>query len=197
MLKKTEDKELVQAILNGNRSELKIFFDEYFPRIYRFAIDRVSGDHEAAREVVQNTLSKVFLNIHRFRGDSSLFTWMCSICNNETRDFLKKQSRYRKNIVLHGNLSDLDTPSSAVDDPGVEQPDDIYGRNQKTIMIHEALDRIPAKYSSAIEWKYIEGLSINQIAERLNIGHQAAQSMLFRARMAFQAAHSELSKTKF
>ncbi len=197
MLKDAKDKELVQAVLSGNRSELKIFFDEYFPRLYRFTIDRVSGDHEVAREVVQNSLIKVFLNIHKFRGDSSLFTWMCSICNNEAHDFLIKQSRYQKNIVLHGNNSDLDTSLSAADEPSVERPDDVYGRNQKTLLIHQALDRIPTQYSNVIEWKYIEGLSINEIAERLNIGHQAAQSMLFRARMAFQAVHSELSKPKF
>ena len=48
------------------------------------------------------------------------------------------------------------------------------------------LDRLPASYGDALEWKYIEGQSVEAIGERLGIGTTAAQSLLARARRAFR-----------
>lgn len=191
MLTKLKDKELVQAILHGDERDMKRFFDEYFPRIYRFAIERVSGEPQVAREVVQTTLTKVLQNIHRFRGESSLFTWICSICNNEISDYKKKQARFNQAITLQGSPLDLDSVSDVEAGSGPDRPDEVYDRDQRTRSIHRTLDSLPATYGNVIEWKYVDGLSVEQIAERLGLGHSAAQSMLYRARMAFQALHRE------
>ena len=48
------------------------------------------------------------------------------------------------------------------------------------------LDRLPGRYGDALEWKYIEGHSVEEIGQRLGIGHTAAQSLLARARVAFR-----------
>jgi len=50
------------------------------------------------------------------------------------------------------------------------------------------LDRLPSRYGDVLEWKYVDGDSVEQIGERLGIGHTAAQSMLARARTAFREA---------
>jgi RNA polymerase sigma-70 factor (ECF subfamily) len=191
VLKQSKDKEQVQAILHGDERDMKRFFDEYFPRIYRFAIERVSGEPQVAREVVQNTLTKVLQNIHRFRGESSLFTWICSICNNEISDYKKKQARFNQAITLQGSPLDLDAVSDVEAASSPDRPDEVYDREQKARSIHRTLDSLPATYGNVIEWKYVDGLSVEQIAERLGLGHSAAQSMLYRARMAFQALHRE------
>ena len=58
--------------------------------------------------------------------------------------------------------------------------------------MHEALDYLPSRYSQALEWKYCEGLSVNEIAERLEVGAKAAESVLSRARVAFREAFATL-----
>lgn len=186
MLTDKNEKKRAQELLAGTNADSKLFFDEFFPRLYRFAINRLSGDHEATREVVQNSLSKILLNLNKFRGDSSLFTWMCSICGNEISDFLKKQTRYRQSIVLEGDLAEFQTVDSDATHAALDQPDDIYGRDQNALAIHQALDSLPAMYGNVLEWKYIEGLSVNEMSARLGISHVATQSVLYRARMAFQ-----------
>ena len=50
------------------------------------------------------------------------------------------------------------------------------------------LDRLPARYGDALEWKYVEGRSVEEIGAELGIGHTAAQSLLARARVAFREA---------
>jgi RNA polymerase sigma-70 factor (ECF subfamily) len=53
-------------------------------------------------------------------------------------------------------------------------------------IVHAVLDRLPARYGEALELKYIEGRSVEEIGDRLGIGHTAAQSLLARARVAFR-----------
>jgi len=183
------------VLLAGDESDFRRFFDDYFPRLYRFAIERLAGDQNATQEIVQSTLSKTMLNIDKYRAESSLFTWMCSICKNEIFDLQKRQAREEQVLVSGGDITDLELASQSAENLSPDQPDDIYNRDQATQMIHKILDSLPAPYGNVIEWKYIEGLSLNQIAERLNMSHSATQSILFRARQAFQEQHGELTLT--
>jgi RNA polymerase sigma-70 factor (ECF subfamily) len=61
-----------------------------------------------------------------------------------------------------------------------------YGRDEATRLVRVVLDRLPANYGDALEWKYLEGDSVESIGKRLGIGTVAAQSLLARARIAFR-----------
>ena len=193
MLTNINDKKLVSNLLSGDESDFKRFFDEHFPRLYRFADDRLKGHPDAVRDVVQATLSKTLLNLDKYRGESTLFTWMCSICRNEIYDYLRKQSKYEQNIVLKGDLSELDSGSSSAEASAVEQPAEHYQHAQNAKLIHRVMDMLPFEYGNLIEWKYLEGLSIKQMAKRMGLSQSATQSMLYRARLAFQQCHDDLS----
>jgi len=56
------------------------------------------------------------------------------------------------------------------------------------------LDRLPPRYAAALEWKYIDGLPVNEIAARLELTSKAAESMLTRAREAFREGFSILAR---
>ena len=61
-------------------------------------------------------------------------------------------------------------------------------------LIQVALDALPPRYGDVLEWKYIEGYSIKEISKRMNIGTEATQSLLARARRAFADVYSSLSQ---
>ena len=63
---------------------------------------------------------------------------------------------------------------------------------RRTIVTQVALDRLPAKYGNVLEWKYIEGRSVKEISARLNIGQEATQSLLARAKRAFGDVYSSI-----
>ena len=52
--------------------------------------------------------------------------------------------------------------------------------------VHHTLDALPRHYGDALEWKYVLGLTVREIADRLGLGPKAAESLLSRARQAFR-----------
>ncbi len=61
-------------------------------------------------------------------------------------------------------------------------------------LIQVALDRLPAKYGDVLEWKYVEGHSVKEISAKLDIGAEATQSLLARAKRAFADVYSSMNK---
>lgn len=182
------DKALVKSMLEGDERSFRTFFDAYFPRIYRFAAPRVGGDPEACKEVVQATLTKGIRNLDTFRGDSALFSWLCQICRHEIVDHLRAHKRLTGRIVLLEDQPELRAALESVEAPAEEQPAHRLNREQTRALVQSVLDRLPSRYGDVLEWKYVEGRSVEEIGELLGIGHVAAQSMLARARTAFREA---------
>ncbi len=174
-------------MLAGDEQAFDAFFNAYFARVYRFALPRLNGDVEAAREVVLATLAKAMRKLSRFRGESGLFTWICQICRNEVVDHIRARRRMQ-HVVLIDDQPELRMAIDSVEAPEEYDLVKTYGRAEVARLVRAVLDRLPASYGDALEWKYMEGQSVEVIGERLGIGTIAAQSVLARARVAFREA---------
>ncbi len=78
-----EERRLVKRVLAHDRQAFNVFFDAYFPRLYRFARSRLADDPEITKEIVHVTLTKAMRKLASYRGEAALFTWLCTICRNE------------------------------------------------------------------------------------------------------------------
>ena len=192
-----DDRKLVKRLLAGDERAFDQFFDENFSRLYRFALARLSGDEDVAMEIVQLALSRALRKIHSYRGEAALFTWLCMICRNEIADWARKNASYRKHIVLTEDYAEIRAAVDSFKAPDSDDPKLRYQRFEAARLIQVALDGLPPKYGNALEWKYIEGFSVREIAQRMNISHEAAQSNLARARRAFQEIYSTLAQPVF
>ena len=190
-----DDKRLVKQLLAGDQRAFDRFFEDNFARLYRFAMVRLSDDPEGAREVVQITLTRAVRKLHQYRAESALFTWLCAICRNETSDWLRREVRYRKHIVLFEDHPEVQAAVDSFQIPAEDSPEGQYQRTEAMRMIQVALDRLPAKYGNVLEWKYVEGHSLKEISAKLEIGTEAAQSLLARAKRAFAEVYSSLNET--
>src|SRR5688572_10009006 len=174
-------------MLAGDERAFDAFFEAYFGHVYRFALPRLDGDSDSTREVVLAKLTKVMRKLSQFRGESTLFTWICQVCRHEIVNHIRARRRSR-----HVVLIDDDPELRKVID-SIEAPDEFdvtsgIGRTETLNLISVVLDRLPVNYGNALEWKYLEGRSVKEIGERLGIGTAAAQSVLARARVAFREA---------
>lgn len=190
-MKYEEDLALVRQLLAGDERRFDAFFNDYFPRLYRFAVTRVEGDEELARDIVQTSLMNAMRALSSYRGDASMFTWLCQICRNEIRGHYRKMSRAVPVVPQDDDAIRPILESLMASEE--ENPDRGYQGYQLGKVIQEVLDCLPANYGDALEWKYIEGFSVAEIAGRLDVTELAAQSLLSRARNAFRDALIQLS----
>lgn len=189
----SDEQRLVKQLLANNEQAFVRFFDENFARLYRFALVRLGNDAEATREVVQSTLSKAIRKLKTYRGEAALFTWLCAICRNEMSDWLKCHGRYRKHIVLTEDYPEIRAAVDSFQMPAAEGPERQFQRAEIVRLIQVALDQLPARYGNVLEWKYIDGYSVKEIAARLELGQEATQSLLARAKRAFSDVYGSLT----
>jgi RNA polymerase sigma-70 factor, ECF subfamily len=182
----TDDRELVRRMLAGDERAFSEFFATYFPRIYRFALPRLSRNEDTAKDVVQNTLIKAIRNLASFRGESAMFTWLCQICRREIADQVRSQRRHAGKVVLIDDSEDVRLALESIEAPAADDPLRRCDGAELKRLVHAVLDRLPGRYGEALEWKYVEGRSVEEIGDLLGIGHTAAQSLLARARVAFR-----------
>jgi RNA polymerase sigma-70 factor (ECF subfamily) len=189
-----DDRRLVKRLLAHDREAFNVFFNGYFPRLYRFARTRLAEDPEITKEIVHVSLSKAIRKLGSYRGEAALFTWLCTICRNEINDHLERVARERKHVVLTEDLPDVRAAVDALTAPASDEPEDGFRRMETTRLIQVALDQLPTHYGNALEWKYIYGFSVEEIAAKLGVGLDAAQSTLARAKRAFHDVYGAMTK---
>jgi RNA polymerase sigma-70 factor, ECF subfamily len=182
------DAALIAAMLAGDEVAFRVFFETYFPRVYRFALPRLGNDAEACKEVVQSTLVKAMRALASFRGEAALFSWLCQICRRQIADYLRAHRRHHQNVVLIDDTPGLREALESIAGPASDEPLQGYGTAETRRLVQSVLDRLPARYGDVLEWKYIEGRSVEEIGTLLGVGQTAAQSLLARARVAFREA---------
>lgn len=183
------DRELARRMIRGEERAIREFMDVYFPRLYRFALVRMDEDPSGTEDVVQQTLTIAARKIGSYRGEASLMTWLVQICRRELVRHVKKTRRRDNVIRLFDDEPLLESILETLDS---DNPVDFTERTELISMVHLILDQLPNRNGDILEWKYIDGLSINEISERLGIGSEAVQSKLARARRAFKEAFSEI-----
>jgi RNA polymerase sigma-70 factor (ECF subfamily) len=187
------DKALVQRMLGGDEEAFRQFFDLHFPGLYRFALARLGHDADAAEEVAQSALSKVVRKLHTYRGEASLFTWVCTFCRWEISAWHSQRGRRGIAVELVEESAEVRAALESLSALGGDGPRERLLRREVGALVRLTLDQLPVRYGDALEWKYVEGLSVKEIAARLGVGPKAAESLLTRARQAFRDAFATLS----
>jgi RNA polymerase sigma-70 factor, ECF subfamily len=186
------DLELVKRMLSGSEAAFTEFFEGHFPRLYRFALVRLNRDADAAEEVVQTVLCRAISKLESYRGEAMLFTWLCTFCRHEISAWHREKSRFLPD-ALPEDSPDVRAALESLAD-GIERgPEGELHRKELARLVQVVLDSLPRSYGDALEWKYLQGESVKQIATRLNLSVKAAESLLTRAREAFREGFSVLT----
>jgi len=189
-----DDRDLVEKLLAGDERAFAEFFATYAPRLFRFAMRR-AGDEDLAEEITQTTLIAGVSKLKTWRGEATLFTWLCTIARRQLVDHWRKTARQPELRPLDDDpdvraaLESLAVHSSAFGDghpDAAETAEKSLDSGRLAERVRITLDYLPDRYGDVLEWKYLMGLSVNEIAERLTSTPKAVESMLTRARQAFR-----------
>ena len=180
------DLRLVKRLLAGEEAAFREFFADYFQRVYRFALRRVRGDVDCARDVAQSTLIKSVRALDSYRGEASLFTWICQIARREVFDVSYRQGEVVQRSIRFDDNAEVRAMLESLESDVDWHPEAALQQAQTAEAIHTVLDSLPQTYASVLELKYLEGLTVEAIGVRLGRSPIAVQSMLARARAACQ-----------
>jgi len=171
-----DDTNLILKILARDRRALLEFYRRYAPKLSRFIAGKVANPADA-EEVLQDTLYAFLEAIRDFQGKSNIQTFLFSICQHKVIDY------YRKKKLKHAVFSQM-PQLEAIISPLVSPEEELDATLVKE-KIHAVLGRLLPRHRQILMLKYLDGLSVAQIAKHLAMTFKSVESQLFRARKAF------------
>lgn len=188
-----KDVQLARQVGAGDEQAFERFFNENYDRLYRFALSRLGDNHVIAEDIVQQCFTNAIDGISGFRGEAQLFTWLCTICRNQITDWQRKNSGYKEHVVLYEDIPEIQAVVDSFRAPPGDDPLIQAQQEDAMRLIQVALDRLPVAYGDVLEWRYVEGYSAQEIADRLQISTDAANSLTARAKRAFSDIYRPLA----
>ena len=128
-----------------------------------------------------------------YRGEATLAAWLFTICRYEISAHFRRLGRIPSAVELSEDAPEVRAALDSLP-AAAEGPEEDLRRKELGRRVHATLDRLPPRYGQALEWKYIQGYSVKEIAGRLNLSPEAAQSLLARAKRAFQDIYGTLAR---
>lgn len=164
-----DDVALLAAVADGDGAAVATLLDDVAPTVYGFILARVGGKEIVAEDLLQETLLEGLRSRHTFRGESSLGTWLCAIAR---RRVARHYEAERRSDLAHSGLRALPSPPPETGEDVVDQRDEVVA----------ALGRLPALHRQVLVLKYLDGLSVEQIASTVGKSAVQVQSLLQRSR---------------
>lgn len=181
---------LVQRCIAGDEMASAELVFEHHRLVLGFAT-HLLGDREEALDLSQEVFLRVFRTLHRFRGQSSLRTWIFRIVINQARN----RQRWWRRCGRSGQVSlDEHVRQHGETDLGVagSTPDQALARKELASRLLVALQRLPFDQRTAIVLREIEGLRYDEIAVSLGLAVGTVKSRLTRARQTLRAELADL-----
>ena len=183
----TESELIRRVILNDDRAITELYW-RFIPQLRRFFKGRITNRKDA-EEVVHDTFLSVLDALPSFDGRSKLSTWIIGVAKHELVDYYRRK-RIKK--ILFSRFPFLERlvdqalgPQLALEEKQLKQ------------RIVKTLKNLSEGYAVVLRLRYIDGLSVTEIAERLEISYKAVESKLSRARLAFQEAFVQTQTVNF
>ncbi|WP_407343217.1 RNA polymerase sigma factor [Pengzhenrongella phosphoraccumulans] len=166
------DLELARSAGLGDRAAFAVIFDRHAAAMFRYAVNMLDGDQDAAEDTVQDALERAWANLPGFRGDAQLRTWLFRI----TANVVLSARRRRRPIAVDDELLTA-LPATPEAEP-VQQVQD----SELRAALELALTELPWRQRAAWLLREMEGLSYDEIADVLQTSPAVVRGQLHRAR---------------
>jgi RNA polymerase sigma-70 factor (ECF subfamily) len=167
------DQPYIARTLKGDMGAFSVLVDRYKHMVFTLAM-RMVKNKEEAEEITQDTFLKVYKGLEGFKGGSKFSTWVYKIAYYRSLDYIKKLGKHSDVSLIEGYIEhDME-----VDDHFVDRLE----KNEKKIVIKDALKKLSGDDGIVLTLHYFEELSLNEIAIIMNINVNNVKVKLFRAR---------------
>lgn len=177
------ERELVADVLRKDRKATAELVSLCADDVYGYVRRRLIPRTDLVEDLVQEVFLAAWENLDKFRGDSSLRSWMLGIARHKVEDHYRKRLR---------ELQFDDRDESPEGDPA-SLPDfeETLAKRQAGQRMQEILTRLPETYSVVLLWRYWERRSLRDIAVQTGRTEKAVERLLARARQQFKKRWNE------
>jgi RNA polymerase sigma factor (sigma-70 family) len=154
-----QQNQFIKALTSPDTQEVAFYklLAEYKERLY-WHIRKIVIDHEDADDALQNTFMKVFENINKFKGNSSIYTWMYKIATNEALSLLGKKS---KQLGISNE--------EWIEKQTAQLASDVYfDGDAMQLKLQKAIAMLPEKQRLVFNMRYFEEMKYEKMSEILD-----------------------------
>jgi RNA polymerase sigma factor (sigma-70 family) len=172
------DEVLMVLYANGDRHAALALTQRVTPRVLAYAARMLNGDRAEAEDVAQETMLRLWRIAPEWRqGETTVTTWAYRVATNLCID--RQRSRKRKAQTALDDAPDLAAGGRSADGTLIEA--------DRMAALGAALDQLPDRQRQAVVLRHIEGLTNPEIAEVMQIGVEAVESLTARGKRALAA----------
>ncbi|HEY5650980.1 MAG TPA: sigma-70 family RNA polymerase sigma factor [Acidimicrobiia bacterium] len=165
----TRDRELIALVAGGDRDAFSELMARTEDMVFAVCL-RIMGDREAARDAAQETFVTLFRKADRYKGTAAVTTCLYRVTVNTCYEMLRKSKRRRAESL----------PDHI--DPADPQGGDGFISVELRGPVEEALRTLPEEFRTAVILRDVEGLSLIDVAEILDVPVGTVKSRVFRGR---------------
>jgi RNA polymerase sigma-70 factor, ECF subfamily len=180
-----DDDILIKAHLKGDPSAFEVLFKKYREQVARLVYSIAKNDG-IVDDIVQEVFLLVYRHLAKFRQHAAFKTWLYRITVNEALRQLGRLKRWQP--LPEGDLEPSRLPSSLVVFENGESPERVLIDGEQRRLVHRALDEIKPHHRTILVLYYLEDLSVQEIADVLEIPEGSVKSRLFYARDSLRKA---------
>ncbi|MDG2166712.1 MAG: RNA polymerase sigma factor [Opitutales bacterium] len=181
----TQDNLIMQAVKNGELSELSYLYSWYHLRLLGFFY-KLSGDRDLSEDLVQETFWRILRYRKSYKSENSFKGWMFQVGRNLFYDQMNKNKPGR--VVSMADVQ-FESASSGI------LPDESAEKNERSVLLKQAMDKLPEDKKEILILSRYEHLSYAEIGDILGCSEGAVKVRVFRAmeqlRIQFKALNEE------
>lgn len=168
------DAVLIERCLRQDNAAWDEIMGRYRRRVFHIAY-KFTGKHDQAEDLTQEIFLKLFRSLDKFNRDADFGTWLTSVARNYCIDHYRASKREREVMV-----EDLLAFDQAVSSSG--NPQRRLEESDRRSFLRAGLERLPDKLREAVVLRDLQGLSYQEMADRLGLPEGTVKSRINRGR---------------
>jgi len=176
-----DETQLIKGIQQGDRKSFQILVENYQRMVVNTCLGIVHNKADA-EDLAQDVFLEIFRTAENFRGDSKISTWLYRIATNRSLNLIRNNKRKRFFQSIEETFTGGRHRTSEISENRGDQPDRNITDQQRSDMLHQAIDKLPEKQRTAFTLNKYEEQSYQQIAEIMEISLASVESLIHRAK---------------
>jgi RNA polymerase sigma-70 factor (ECF subfamily) len=166
---------LIRAVARKDEAAVENLYRTHVDAVFRFVYRRVQERYEDAEEITQDTFLTALNLAPQFRGDASVLTWLCALARIRIIDFYRRHNREKR--IPHDKMAAIE---EAIEHAATTA--DPFQSLDEALLVDGLMAAVTEPEREALLLRYVEGLSLREIATQLGRTEKGVDGLIDRAK---------------